>query len=125
VADSIAPTIMPNNHLSNEISAEALAIIRDAKGFVLNLSAGGSLEKFDHVIEVEYAIFRHTDIVADAHVLPFDDDAFEAVIVMNAFEHYRDPELVSAELHRVLKPGGVIYIQTAFLQPPREAVPFL
>jgi SAM-dependent methyltransferase len=115
-----APKIMPESHISNELSGEALSIIRETKGFVLNLSAGGSLQKFDNVVEVEYAIFRHTDIVADAHVLPFDDKAFEAVIVMNAFEHYRNPERVSAEIHRVLKPGGSIYILTAFLQPLHE-----
>ena len=95
-------------------------IIAETKGRVLNLSAGGSAEKFDHVVEVEYAIFRHTDLVADAHYLPFDNESFDAVISMNAFEHYREPELVAAELLRVLKPGGRIHVRTAFLQPLHE-----
>jgi len=115
------PERKPHDHISNELPEEALAIIRETKGLVLNLSAGGSLEKFDHVVEVEYALFRHTDLVADAHDLPFDDEVFSAVIVMNAFEHYREPQKVSTELLRVLKPGGRIHVRTAFLQPLHEA----
>jgi glycosyltransferase involved in cell wall biosynthesis/GT2 family glycosyltransferase/SAM-dependent methyltransferase len=114
------PEIRPLDHTSNVLPDGALELIRGAKGLVLNLSAGASLEKFDHVVEVEFAIFRHTDIVADAHRMPFDDEVFEAVVVMNAFEHYRDPVRVASELHRILKPGGRILIRTAFLQPLHE-----
>ena len=114
------PQVMPPNHVSNVLPDEALRIIKEAKGWVLNLSAGGSLEKFPNVVEMEFAVFRHTDVVADAHQLPFDDESFEAVVVMNAFEHYHDPNRVAAELRRVLKPGGQIHVCTAFLQPLHE-----
>ena len=118
--DLPSPEIKNPEHISNEVPEEALAIIRETKGLVLNLSAGGSKEKFDHVVEVEYAIFRHTDVVGDAHALPFDDECFDAIVVMNAFEHYREPHKVAAELRRILKPGGRIHIRTAFLQPLHE-----
>jgi ubiquinone/menaquinone biosynthesis C-methylase UbiE/uncharacterized protein YbaR (Trm112 family) len=118
--DLPSPEVKDPEHISNEVPEEALAIIRETHGLVLNLSAGGSKEKFDHVVEVEYAIFRHTDVVADAHALPFDDECFDAIVVMNAFEHYRDPHKVAAELHRILKPDGRIHIRTAFLQPLHE-----
>jgi SAM-dependent methyltransferase len=75
----------------------------------------------ENVVEVEYALFRHTDIVADAHSLPFDDNTFTAVICMNAFEHYSSPDKVADELYRVLKPGGQIFLHTAFLQPLHES----
>jgi SAM-dependent methyltransferase len=114
------PEIRSIDHLSNQLPDNATELIRNASGLVLNLSAGGTAQKFEHVVEVEYAIFRHTDIVGDAHQLPFEDEAFEAVIVMNAFEHYRDPAKVATELHRILKPGGRILIQTAFIQPLHE-----
>ena len=118
--DLPSPEIKNPEHISNEVPEEALAIIRETQGLVLNLSAGGSKEKFDHVVEVEYAIFRHTDVVGDAHALPFDDECFDAIVVMNAFEHYREPHKVAAELRRILKPGGRIHIRTAFLQPLHE-----
>ena len=98
----------------------ALDLIRGTDGLVLNLSAGGSRHRFENVVEVEYAIFRHTDIVADAHELPFDDESFGSIVVMNAFEHYREPHKVTAELYRILKPEGKVLIHTAFLQPQHE-----
>lgn len=109
------------DHLSNELPESALALIHAATGLVLNLSAGGTAQRFDHVIEAEAAIFRHTTLVADSHALPFADGSFEVVIAMNAFEHYRDPARAAAEIHRVLQPGGQVLIRTAFLQPQHEA----
>jgi SAM-dependent methyltransferase len=41
-------------------------------------------------------------------------------VCLNAFEHYRDPSAVMAEVWRVLKPGGRLFLHTAFLQPMHE-----
>jgi SAM-dependent methyltransferase len=87
---------------------------------VLNVSAGGTAQQFNNVLEAEAAVFRHTDILVDAHCLPFADGAFAAILVMNAFEHYREPKRVAGELFRVLRPGGQVLIHTAFLQPLHE-----
>ncbi|QSI28775.1 glycosyltransferase [Variovorax sp. RKNM96] len=118
--DMSEPELKSAAHVSNILPQEALALIEETKGWVLNLSGGGSQEKLPNVVEVEYALFRHTDVVADAHVLPFDDEVFDAVIVMNAFEHYREPQKVAEELFRVLKPEGRILMRTAFMQPLHE-----
>jgi glycosyltransferase involved in cell wall biosynthesis/uncharacterized protein YbaR (Trm112 family) len=118
-----APTdvvVHPVEHESNALPQPALDIIRETEGWVLNLSAGGTSERFDNVVEAEFAVFCHTDVVADSHDLPFEDASFDAIIVLNAFEHYRDPRRVAAELHRVLKPGGKLLIVTAFMQPLHE-----
>ena len=108
-------------HLSHPICPEAQALIDSADGLVLNLSAGGSLRKDPKVVELEAGIFRHTDLLADAHNLPFVDGAFAAVLALNAFEHYRDPVTVAREIARVLRPGGRVFIHTAFLQPLHES----
>ena len=115
------PRIVEDVHVSNAIGDEAEALIRSAAGPVLHLSAGGSARRYDNVIEAEAAVFRHTDVVADAHHLPFADAAFEAVIALNAFEHYREPRRAAAEILRVLKPGGRVLVRTAFMQPQHEA----
>jgi glycosyltransferase involved in cell wall biosynthesis/SAM-dependent methyltransferase len=116
-----SPEIMSDSHLSNPLPKSALTLIGEiGDGLILNLSAGGTAKRFDNVVEAEASVFRHTDLLADAHRLPFADCAFDAVIVLNALEHYRDPKCVARELFRVLKPGGRVLIRTAFLQPLHE-----
>lgn len=46
--------------------------------------------------------------VADATALPFDDKAFDAVIIANALHVMPYPERALAEIDRVLKSGGVL-----------------
>lgn len=116
-----APKINPDIHHSNPLPDSALALIRGTRGSVLHLSAGGTAERYDNVIECEAAMFRHTDLIADVHRLPFADGVFEAVIALNAFEHYRDPRQAAREIYRVLRPGARVLIRTAFLQPLHEA----
>jgi SAM-dependent methyltransferase len=104
-------------YISHKLSPGAEALIADTDGFVLNLRAGGTEQKPENVVELEYGLCANTDIAADAHCLPFLNDSFSSVISLNAFEHYRKPDAVVSEIMRVLKPGGKVYILTAFLQP--------
>jgi glycosyltransferase involved in cell wall biosynthesis/SAM-dependent methyltransferase len=115
------PIINSNAHLSNPLPASARAIIQSTSGPILHLSAGGTIERFDHVIEAEAAVFRNTDLICDAQHLPFKTGALHAVLALNAFEHYRDPRVAAGEIWRVLRPGGRVLIHTAFLQPLHEA----
>jgi SAM-dependent methyltransferase len=46
---------------------------------------------------------------ADARALPFEDGAFDAVFSVAAFEHILDLGRALAEMHRVLRPGGILY----------------
>jgi SAM-dependent methyltransferase len=42
--------------------------------------------------------------------LPFDDASFDLICSFNSFEHFPEPEKVFAEILRVVKPGGWIYL---------------
>jgi SAM-dependent methyltransferase len=44
--------------------------------------------------------------------LPFEDGEFDMIVSDFVFEHVRDPALVAAELQRVLKPGGWLFVRT-------------
>jgi SAM-dependent methyltransferase len=61
-----------------------------------------------------------TQFVADAHQIPLADASVDGVVVQAVLEHVLQPELVVSEIHRVLKPNGVVYAETAFLQAVHE-----
>lgn len=42
--------------------------------------------------------------------IPFDNAEFDIVYLMQVFEHLRDPNLFMAELSRILKPKGLLYL---------------
>jgi SAM-dependent methyltransferase len=47
---------------------------------------------------------------ADARRLPFGDAAFDVVIAAEVLEHIDEDSMAIAELHRVLRPGGLIAV---------------
>jgi ubiquinone/menaquinone biosynthesis C-methylase UbiE len=48
--------------------------------------------------------------VANAEKMPFDKNLFDCVICTNSFHHYLHPDIVLTEIHRILRPGGRVYI---------------
>ena len=50
--------------------------------------------------------------VADAQSLPLPDATFDAVVAMHMLYHVPDQATAIAEMHRVLKPGGVLAVTT-------------
>ena len=61
-----------------------------------------------------------TQFVADAHQIPLADASVDGVVVQAVLEHVLQPDQVVAEIHRVLKPNGIVYAETAFLQAVHE-----
>ncbi|MGE5404034.1 MAG: class I SAM-dependent methyltransferase, partial [Candidatus Saccharibacteria bacterium] len=49
-------------------------------------------------------------IEADVHKLPFADDVFDVVACRYAAHHFSEIQTAIDEMHRVLKPGGRLYI---------------
>lgn len=61
-----------------------------------------------------------TQLVADAHQIPLADNSVDGVIIQAVLEHVLEPAAVVAEIYRVLKPGGIVYAETPFMQQVHE-----
>jgi ubiquinone/menaquinone biosynthesis C-methylase UbiE len=50
-------------------------------------------------------------IAGFAEKIPFADDSVDRIIVIDAFHHFQDQIAALNEMHRVLKPGGQVFIE--------------
>lgn len=115
-----AAQVRPEAHRNHQLPGALLERLAALDGYWLHLGAGATDRPIGNCIEVEYHVFRHTTVVADAVCLPFVDGCFAAAVSFNTFEHLREPATAAGELSRVLAPGGEIVVQSAFLQPLHE-----
>ncbi len=82
-------------------------------------------------IEAARARFRYANLdfmCYSSPRLPFDDAAFDLIIVNHVYEHVRDVEALFAEVYRLLKPTGLVYLAAAGkyqLVEPHYRLPFL
>ncbi len=53
----------------------------------------------------------------DPPALPFDDAAFDTVVVIDLLEHVEDDRTLAAELARVLRPGGRLIVNVPHARP--------
>jgi SAM-dependent methyltransferase/uncharacterized protein YbaR (Trm112 family) len=68
------------------------------------------------LVESDVSFGPRTSIILDAHDIPFQDGAFDAVIAQAVLEHVADPYRCVDEIHRVLKKDGLVYAETPFMQ---------
>ena len=61
-----------------------------------------------------------TDFIADAHDIPLPDGSVDGVWIQAVLEHVIQPDRVVAEIHRVLRPGGIVYAEIPFMQTVHE-----
>lgn len=84
------------------------------------LVIGAGLQRYAQRARFVYsdvAFSKGVHVIADAHDLPFSDQAFDLVIAIAVLEHVADPYRVVQEIHRILKTEGSVYAVTPFLQP--------
>lgn len=87
---------------------------------IINVGAGG-YDPIPGAINIDpYRIGPNT-IKAFGENLPFDDNSIDLAVCAGTLEHIKFPRCVIAEIHRVIKPGGKIYVEIPFMQPYHEA----
>ncbi|MDD5677429.1 MAG: class I SAM-dependent methyltransferase [Kiritimatiellae bacterium] len=107
-----------DNISANEYDCVANNLINVFKeGLILDCGAGKRGVVHENVVNYDIVDYDSTDIVGVAEKIPFQSDTFDAVFSFSVLEHVFDPLSVVKEMIRVLKPGGQIYCQVAFLSP--------
>lgn len=84
------------------------------------LVVGAGRQEYDPKYDITYtdvAFGGRISCICDAHGLPYPAERFDLVIAAAVLEHVADPYQCIAEVHRVLKPDGLVYSVTPFLQP--------
>ena len=112
--------ILPTAHrvLVEKIIREELVKVR---GRVLVIGAGhnpyasflsGAASVIVSDISDEYG---KVDQIVDAHVLPYGESCFDAIIAIEVVEHLESPATASREFYRVLKKGGRVISSIPFM----------
>jgi SAM-dependent methyltransferase len=60
------------------------------------------------------------DYVCDLAAIPVEDARFDHVLLTQVLEHIPDPATVLGELHRVLKPGGTLWLTAPLFYAEHE-----
>ncbi len=107
-----------------------LAVVREAAAAapagarVLDAGAGDApyRELFAHTdykttdwTESPHPGARSADIIASLDALPVEDASFDVVLCTQVLEHVAEPALVLAELRRVLRDGGELWLTVPFV----------
>jgi SAM-dependent methyltransferase len=124
--DAARRLVYGRSNLSRQNCARFVDLLKQSSTSptVLVIGAGAKGEGSDrlwsdpalHKTGIDIYVSPTVDYVADAHFLPFADASFDGAWIQAVLEHVVSPEDVTREIHRVLKPGGVVYAETAFMQ---------
>jgi SAM-dependent methyltransferase len=64
--------------------------------------------------------YRSPEYVCDLSAIPVEDARFDHVVCTQVLEHLPDPAAVLAEFHRVLKPGGRLWLTAPLFYAEHE-----
>jgi SAM-dependent methyltransferase len=103
------------------------------KGRVVDIGSGDSnIEKYINneveLIKVDYPCtniryINNPNIYANAESLPFAQNSFDAVLLLEVIEHICRFDIVLDEIKRILKKNGLLYISAPFIYPAHD-VPY-
>lgn len=107
---------LPRQNSSN-LQIEFVQQALQSDGLILELGAGIDVCTHPNLVKTDAFVYSSDlDYVVDAHAMPFEDNTFDYVYSLAVFEHLHTPWVAAKEIFRVLKPGGKVYVLTAFMQ---------
>jgi SAM-dependent methyltransferase len=83
---------------------------------VKTLDLGCGDRKTKGTIGIDCVRLPGVDIIHDLNRFPypFEDNTFDKVLMLNIIEHLDDTIKVMREVYRILKPGGIVHIETVY-----------
>lgn len=84
---------------------------------ILDLGGGRRQLDDERYINLEYAGFEEATMFGDGTALPFASNSLDFIYTAAVLEHVKNPLLMGRECHRVLKHGGKLLANAAFMQP--------
>jgi SAM-dependent methyltransferase len=80
-------------------------------------NVGGGTRRYGrNVLNIDVEPLPGVDLVGVAEQLPLADGSCDGAVLQAVLEHVRRADLTLRELHRVLKPGGSLFIEVPFMQ---------
>jgi ubiquinone/menaquinone biosynthesis C-methylase UbiE len=123
-------TLLLSNAVTRANASRFIALLeaRSDRPKVLVVGGGSRGQGTERLYEdpalqlVAFDIYRSemTHFIADAHRIPLADCSVDAVWIQAVLEHVLDPWQVVREIERVLRPEGVVYAETPFMQQVHE-----
>ncbi len=96
----------------------AKKFLRRYNGDALLLNIGSGVHKpSPTILNLDIFYYKGVDIVANAQMLPFATGSVDGIVCESLLEHVPNPEAIVAEMYRVLKPGGSLYVVIPFVYP--------
>jgi len=83
----------------------------------LRVNIGSASRRYSiPTVNLDLAASVEVDIQADAAGLPFKDNTVESVVCTGVLEHVKNSHQAVGEMNRILKPGGRLFLEVAFMQ---------
>lgn len=80
-----------------------------AEAFGMNIDMGIDIAPRDLYVAAKGNMYKNLTL-ADARDLPFADNSYSSIISISTFEHITNSNKLLKEMHRVLKPNGILAI---------------
>jgi len=98
------------------VGKSAKKVIKNIKSDKLIINLGSGIKRInDRVVNIDFYPFDNIDVVSDISHLPFDNNSVDVVINEFVLEHVKNPEDIVKEIHRILKPNGLLYLAVPFV----------